>query len=269
MALFQLRGMRARGGDTIKEETLYLIPGFHGVRENLIQGEIKIEELWIAEGKKSGRIKEILRIAGERNIPIRYKKATRLSRLFPDMAHQGIVALAEEFSYSDLDHLIDISLHNQEQGLLIVADHITDEGNLGALIRTAMFFRAQGLIIPKSRSAKVTAKVLKRSSGACVHFPISRVVNIGRSLDLLERRGFWIVGTSGDSSESIYHFDWNRDLVLVLGNEQRGLSRSALQRCHQMVSIPLFGHVDSLNVAVACGVILSEIMRQRKERSGD
>ncbi len=253
----------------LKSESLHLIPGFHGVRDNLIRGKIKIEELWIAEGKKSGRIREILRIASERNIPIHYKKATHLSNLFPDIAHQGIVALAEGFSYSDLDHIINSSLQDQDQALLIAADHITDEGNLGALIRTAVFFRAHGLIIPKNRSAKVTSKVIKRSSGACVYFPIARVVNIGRSLDLLERKGFWIVGTSSDSSESIYNFDWDRDLVLVLGNEQRGLSRSAQQRCHQVVSIPSFGHVDSLNVSVACGVILSEIMRQRNEETGD
>jgi len=252
-----------------KSEAFHLIPGFHGVRENLIQGAIKIEEIWIAEGKKSGRIREIFRIASERNIPIRYKKATYLSGLFPDIAHQGIVALVEKFSYSDLDHIVNRSLQNQGHALLIAADHITDEGNLGALIRTAVFFRAHGLIIPKNRSAKVTSKVLKRSSGACVYFPIARVVNIRRSLDLLERKGFWIVGTSSDGSESIYRFDWNRDLVLVLGNEQQGLSRSVLQCCHQVVSIPSLGRVDSLNVSVACGVILSEIMRQRNEGTGD
>jgi len=179
------------------------------------------------------------------------------------------VALAEGFSYSNLDHIINSSLQSQDQALLIAADHITDEGNLGALIRTGVFFRAHGLIIPKTRSAKVTSKVIKRSSGACTYFPIARVVNIGRALDLLEKKEFWIVGASNDSSESIYNFDWNRDLVLVLGNEQRGLSQSALQRCHQVVSIPSFGHVDSLNVSVACGVILSEIIRQRSEGTGD
>jgi len=253
----------------LKSENLHLIPGFHGVSDNLVQGKIKIEELWIAEGKKTGRIREILRIASERNIPVRYEKATYLSTLFPDIAHQGIVALAEKFAYSDLNHIINSSLQKQGQALLIVADHITDEGNLGALIRTAVFFRSHGLIIPKDRSAKVTSKVIKRSSGTCMYFPVARVVNIGRCLDLLEKKGFWIVGTSGDSPESIYNFDWDRDLALVLGNEQRGLSRSAQQRCHQMVNIPSSGHVGSLNVSVACGVILSEIVRQRNEGSGD
>ena len=233
------------------------------MREALVNGQVKIQELWIAEGKRSGRIKEILRIARERNIPARFRKGAELSRLLPDMAHQGIVALAEKFAYSDPHHLIDISLRNRGRALLIMADHITDEGNLGALIRTAAFFGAHGLIIPKDRSAGVTPGVLKRSSGAYLHLPIARVVNLGRTLDLLEKKGFWIIGTSGRTSESIYQVDWDRDLVLAFGNEQQGLSRSVQQRCHQVVGIPSLGYSDSLNVSVAGGVILSEIIRQR------
>jgi 23S rRNA (guanosine2251-2'-O)-methyltransferase len=181
----------------------------------------------------------------------------------PDTSHQGILALAEKFVYTDLDHIISISLRDADKALLIALDHITDEGNLGSLIRTAEFFGAHGLIIPKDRSAGVTSNVLKRSSGACVYLPITRVVNMVRTLGLLEKKGFWIIGTSGKGTKSITRFDWNRDLVLILGNEQRGLSRSVLKYCHQVVNIPSWGNVESLNVAVAGGVILSEISRQR------
>lgn len=231
--------------------------------EALVNRQVKIRELWIASGKKSGRIKESLRIAGEQNLPVRFKKGAELSCLLPDIVHQGIVALAEEFVYSDLHNLIDISLKNREQALLIMADHITDEGNLGAMIRTAAFFGAHGLIIPKDRSASVTPRVLKRSLGACLRLSIAKVVNLGRTLDHLEKKGFWIIGTSGQDSESIYQVDWNRNIVLAFGNEQQGLSRSLQQRCHQMVGIPSPGNLDSLNVSVAGGVILSEIIRQR------
>jgi len=202
-------------------------------------------------------------MAGERGIPVSFKKAVELSHLMPGTAHQGIVALAEKFTYSDFTQVTDISMQDQGSALLIAADHITDEGNLGALIRTAAFFSAHGLIIPKDRSAKVTANVLKRSSGACAYFPVIRVVNLGRALDLLEKRGFWIVGTSGESSDSIYQCDWNRDLVVILGNERRGMSRTVRKRCHQVVGIPALGRVESLNVSVAAGVILSEVLRQR------
>ena len=240
-----------------------MIPGFHGVRDALSHGPGWIKEIWIAEGKKTARTAEIIRMAGDQKIPVRLKKGADLSRLLPDIAHQGIVALAEKFTYLDVNHLIDVSLNHKDRGLLIAADHITDEGNLGSLIRTAAFFGVHGLILPKKRSAAVSAQVLKRSSGAYVHLPVARVVNLGRSLDLLKDKGFWIIGASGGGSESIYQFDWKRDLVLVLGNEQRGLSRSVQERCHQIVGIPTTGPVESLNVGVAGGVILSEIFRQR------
>ncbi len=250
----------------IQEENSCFIPGFHGVRECLNQDKSGIKELWIAEGKKSARIEEILSMARERNVPVCFKKIAEISNRFPDFAHQGIVALAKEFSYSDLDKVINIALQSRDPALLIALDHITDEGNLGSLIRSAAFFGAHGLIIPKDRSARVTSKVLKRSSGAQLFLPITRVVNIGRTLDLLGKKRFWIIGASGESRDSIYRFDWQRDLVLVLGNEQRGLSRSVKKRCHQVVSIPPLGRVESLNVSVACGAILSEIVRQRSPK---
>jgi 23S rRNA (guanosine2251-2'-O)-methyltransferase len=233
------------------------------VRETLLKGQIKINAIWVAEGKRSGRAKEILQIAEARGVPVKFEKGTLLDRYLPRIAHQGIVALAEEFTYIDFNRLIDMSLDASGQSLLLAADHITDEGNLGALIRTAAFFRSHGLILPKDRSAKITEKVRKRSAGSYVHLPVSRVVNLGRALDVLDRKGFWIIGTAGEAAETIYRFDWNRPLVLVVGSEERGLSRSVRSRCHELVRIPSYGQVESLNVSVACGIILSEIVRQR------
>ena len=237
------------------------------MRETLIHGRVRIHEIWIAEGKKAVRIGEIIQIARERNIPVRYKKSNEIKLLLPGVAHQGIVAVAEKFIYSDPDYLIKIALQSREHGIIIAADHITDEGNLGALIRTAAFFGAHGLIIPKDRSAGVTPALLKRSSGACACLSIARVVNMARALNILEKKGFWIIGASGDADCTIFRFDWNRDLVLVLGNEQKGLSRSVRKCCHQIVGIPSSGQVESLNVAVAGGVVLAEILRQRMQVS--
>jgi 23S rRNA (guanosine2251-2'-O)-methyltransferase len=248
----------------IQEKNTSFVTGFHGVKACLNQDKIGIKELWIADEKRSSRIEEILSMAREREVPVHFKKISEISRLFKDFAHQGIVALVKEFSYADLNQVIQLAMKSEGPALLIVLDHITDEGNLGALIRTAAFFGAHGLIIPKDRSARVTARVLKRSLGAHLFLPIARVVNIGRALDLLEKNKFWVIGTSGESPHSIYQFDWQRNLVLVLGNEQRGLSRSIIKRCHQVVGIPPWGQVESLNVSVACGAILSEILRQRR-----
>ncbi|MBW1863845.1 MAG: 23S rRNA (guanosine(2251)-2'-O)-methyltransferase RlmB [Deltaproteobacteria bacterium] len=232
----------------------------------MLRGQIRIDELWVSTGKRSVRVREILQIAGERKIPVQFKKGPVLDNLMPGIAHQGIVALAEKFTYFDLDYIIDTSLRDSGYALIVAGDHITDEGNLGALIRTAVFFGSQGLILPKDRSAGVTERVRKRSSGAYLHLPVARVVNMGRALDMLDKKGFWIIGAAGESPESIYQFDWKRDLVLILGSEDRGLSRSIRQRCHQLVGIPSQGYPGSLNISVAAGVIFSEIIRQRGMR---
>lgn len=247
----------------MKKENSYLIPGFHAVRETLIQEKIKINELLIGEGKRPARIEEVVLIARNRDIPVRFVRKDELSRILPHAAHQGIVAKAAKFPYADLDDIIDARLKSEKKSLLIAVDHVTDDGNLGGLIRSAAFFGADGMVIPKDRSARVTPTLLKRSSGAFVSLPIARVVNLARTLGLLNKRGFWIIGASGNASESIYEVDWNIDLVLVLGNEQKGLSKVVEKQCHQMVSIPSSGKVESLNVSVAGGVVMSEIARQR------
>jgi 23S rRNA (guanosine2251-2'-O)-methyltransferase len=233
-----------------------------------VQGRTEIRELWIAEDKRSPRIRELVRLAEDRNIPISYRSVSRLSRLLPETAHQGVVAWTESFVYSELDQVMEPETFPSGNSLLIAADHITDEGNLGALVRTAAFFGSEGLILPKDRSARMTPQVLKRSSGGYLHLAVVSVVNLGRALDLLKKRGFWVIGASGDGPESIYRFDWRRNLVLVLGSEQKGLGRSVRERCDEVVRIPRPGEVESLNVAVAAGIILSEIFRQRSMSTG-
>ncbi len=241
-----------------------LIPGFHGVREALIQEGRSVREIWIASGKKPGRAEEILRMAKEQDIPVSFKEPAEFSRRLPGVAHQGIVAVVKAFSYADLDRVMEGALQREGHGLILVADHITDQGNLGSLIRTAAFFGAHGVVIPEDRSARVDPAMLKRSAGAYAHIPVAKVVNIGRTLDLLTKKGFWIIGTSGDASTSIYRFDWNRHVALVLGNEQKGLGRPTRKSCHEIVGIPSQGPIESLNVSVAAGAVLSEIIRQRK-----
>jgi 23S rRNA (guanosine2251-2'-O)-methyltransferase len=246
-----------------KSETSDLIPGFHAVRETLIQEGRAVREIWIASGKKPGRTDEILRMARERNIPICFKEAAELSQRIPGVAHQGIVAVVKAFRYAGLDPIMEGALQGGSYGLILVADHITDQGNLGAIIRTAAFFGAHGIILPEDRSARVDPAMLKRSAGAYARIPVAKVVNIRRTLELLAKKGFWVIGTSGDAPTSIYQFDWKRHAALVLGNEQKGLSIPTRKLCHEIVSIPSHGVIESLNVSVSAGIILSEILRQR------
>jgi len=244
------------------DKKLQIIPGFHATREALRRGYPKIHEIWMSQGKRGPRRKEILLLSKEKGIPVVIKSTQELDNTLAGTKNQGILAMAEPFAYRDLNDIIRLS-RNDGYGLVIVADHITDEGNLGALIRSAAFFGAQGMILPKDRSAKVTDRVMKRSSGACAHLSVAMEVNLGRALDILNKEGFWIIGAEGEGEETLYDFDWKRDLVLILGSEDRGLSRSVRDRCHQLVRIPRLGQVDSLNVSVACGILLSEITRQR------
>jgi 23S rRNA (guanosine2251-2'-O)-methyltransferase len=248
------------------EKKSHLIPGLHSVKEALISERIKVNEIWVSEGRDPGRLREILEIAGSKRIPVINRKIDFLNDALPNTAHQGIIAVAREFPYAEIEDLIDSSKNKDGHGLLIAVDHITDEGNLGALIRTAVFFGAQGIILPKDRSALITHTVMKRSAGTYLNLPIARVVNLSRALEMLIDAGFWVIGAAGEASESVYSFDWRRDIVLVLGSEDKGLSHIIRDKCHQIVGIPSAGPAESLNVSVACGVILSEIVRQRTSR---
>ena len=240
-----------------------IISGINAVKESFRKGE-RIVELFIAKGKKIERLREILDTATQKKIPIRYKDRPYLNKISSISSHQGVIAILKTYNYLYLDDLIERTISNKSKGLLIAADHITDTGNLGSLIRTAEFFGVQGLILPKDRSASITDAVHKRSAGGSTYLPVAKVVNLARALKKLADENFWVVGAAGESSTNIYEFDWNRDLVLVMGNESKGISRVVKDQCQHLVSIPRLGKLASLNVSVAAGIILSEIVRQRE-----
>jgi len=242
------------------------------VRESLLKTPENLREIWVGVSRKGARAEEIARLGVDKGIPVQFKEVREIEAVASGAAHQGFIAFPETFFYTELEDLIEASRQASESALVVVADHITDEGNLGALIRTAAFFGVHGLILPKDRSAKITGKLLKRTSGAYASLPIAQVVNLGRALDLLTEKGFWIIGAAGEAEESIFDFDWDREVVLALGSESKGLSHSVRDRCHALVKIPGSGQVESLNLSVAGGVILSEIFRQRgskRQHDGD
>jgi 23S rRNA (guanosine2251-2'-O)-methyltransferase len=241
-----------------------LTPGFHSVKQSLLLGSEDISAIWLREGKRGRRTEEIIQLAQAKEIPVCVKRAEEFENIARGINHQGILAFCKTFAYSNLEHVLESASKLPGTGLLIAVDHITDEGNLGAIIRTCAFFGVHGLILPKDRSAGVTGRVIKRCAGTHHYLPIARVVNLGRALDFLTGKGFWIIGAAGESPQSIYRFDWARDVVLVVGNESTGLSPSARKRCHELISVPGSGSVDSLNVSVAAGIILSEVCRRRK-----
>jgi 23S rRNA (guanosine2251-2'-O)-methyltransferase len=239
-----------------------VIYGINAVKEALKQG-LGIVELFISRGRKITGVTEILDLAREKDVPIKFRERIYLDKLSPSPFHQGVVAIPGKYAYRTIEDLTKTSLSQSPNGILIAADHITDPGNLGSLIRTAEFFGVHGLILPKDRSASITDTVHKRSAGGTAYLPVARVVNLAQTLRQVADKGLWVVGAEGGSTTSIYAFDWSRDLVLVLGSEDKGISRVVKNQCHQIVGIPQFGHLNSLNVSVAAGIILSEIVRQR------
>ncbi len=237
----------------------FVIAGYHAVKEALLQGLLRIEEIWTEAGRGSPRDKEIQALSKEKGVPVLTREMKDFDIPLAEVNHQGFAAFVREFRYEELEDIAVKGRGEYGRRIIIAADHITDEGNLGAIIRTAAFFGAQGLIIPKDRSASVTPLVFRRSSGGCIHLPVALVVNLERSLNYLKDKGFWIIGAAGEAGTSIYDFDWDRDTVLVLGNEEKGLTQAVRKRCDTLVSIPVRGRVSSLNVSVAAGILLSHL----------
>ncbi|RLB44332.1 MAG: 23S rRNA (guanosine(2251)-2'-O)-methyltransferase RlmB [Deltaproteobacteria bacterium] len=243
-----------------------LIPGYHAAIQSIPAGKKMIKEVWIAEGKTSKRASRVEKLAQAHGIKISYKSKAELDSLLPGISHQGIVLLAEDFKYTDLEQAVQLAGDSLGQPIFVIADHITDEGNLGSIIRTSAFFGISGLIIPKDRSASVSPRVLKRAVGCHLYLPISRVVNLSRALDYLEQKEFWIIGAAGEANKSIYDYDWQGPTALVVGSEDKGLSQGIRKKCHELLSIPSYGGIDSLNVGVATGIILAEARRRSLSR---
>lgn len=182
-------------------------------------------------------------------------------------AHQGVIALAAPFEHATLGDIIKRSEEVFDQhrcALIVVCDHITDAGNLGAIIRSAESVGASGLIIPNKRSAQVTPVTYKTSAGAVSHLPIAQVPNLPSTLDKLKDRGFWVAGATEHARELIWDTNLEGRIVLVMGNEGEGISRLVLEHCDLSMAIPQMGEISSLNVAQSSTVCMYEWLRQNQ-----
>jgi len=239
------------------------VPGIRPVKELLHHNPARVKEVWIARQRTLSRLTDIIAICEKEGIPLYYKHMDEISHLVPDVYHQGVVAIIAEFGHACLEELISRVKRVSERSLILALDHITDEGNLASILRTAAFFGVHGVLIPKNRSVSISPQVIKRSAGGCFYVPVVRVTNMARALKRLKEEGIWIIGTSHKGRVSLYEFDWDRDLVLILGNEEKGIGHAVEKLCDELVSIPVYGKIESLNVGVATGIFLSEITRVR------
>jgi 23S rRNA (guanosine2251-2'-O)-methyltransferase len=217
----------------------------------------RVNKILIQKERGPHKIAEVIRLARMKDIPFVSVPKHKLDELAP--GHQGVAAflLAKEFS-----SLEDI-LAGAQTPFLVLLDGVEDPQNLGAVIRSAEGAGANGLIIPARHSASLTDTVLTVSAGAAEHLKVARVTNLAQTMEELKRRGIWLVGAEGGGSELWYEFDYTIPIGIVLGSEGRGLRRLVKGKCDKLLSIPLFGRLNSLNVAAAAAVFFFEVVRQR------
>lgn len=243
-----------------------LIFGFHAVTARLRHEASSVEEIYIDAGRHDRRMQDLLRAAQEAGVRIIQADDQRLSSMVGTRRHQGVVARAGQLSLArNLDELLDAI---EGPPLLLVLDGVTDPHNLGACLRTADAAGALAVIVPKDKSATLNATVRKVACGAAEVIPLVAVTNLARTLEKLQQRGLWIVGTAGEATQMLYELDLTGPTVLVMGAEGKGMRRLTREHCDYLAKLPMQGSVSSLNVSVATGVCLFEIVRQRQIKAG-
>ena len=239
-----------------------VIEGRNAVIEALRAGET-IDKIYILKGetdKTLGHIASKARAAGIVVVDADKRKLDNMSRTH---AHQGVIALAAVRQYVSVDEILQIAEDKGEKPFIIVCDEITDHHNLGAIIRTAECAGAHGVIIPKRRSAGLTAVVAKTSAGAVAHVPVARVPNIPSLLKDLKKKGVWVFGAAAGGTTSLYEADLKGAAAIVIGSEGDGMTRLAEESCDFLVSIPMRGKLNSLNASAAAAILMYEAVRQR------
>jgi 23S rRNA (guanosine2251-2'-O)-methyltransferase len=239
--------------------------GIHAVREALEAGSA-FDCIVIAKGRQDSRIEDIVQLARECGIAVRFEDRAQLDRLANSRDHQGVVAIAAARAASTLQDILDRANHSKgQQGLVVLLDGVEDPHNLGAIIRTALAAGAHGVVIPERRAAGLTDTVARVSAGALAHLPIAKVTNLARSMEELKEAGYWLVGLDENGEKTYTEVDYTSPTGIVMGGEGKGLHDLTRKRCDFVVSLPTTGPVKSLNVSVAAGVVLFEALRQRNK----
>ena len=240
-----------------------IIYGINPLWERIRQGGQGISEIIVATGRKGTAVDNILSWASGKDIPVTFKDKSYLDQVSGDSAHQGIAAFCTAYAYVNIDELI---ANETPANLILMLDGITDPHNLGALIRTAHCLGVKGVIIPENRAATVTATVIKASAGAAHWLPVTREVNLTRTIDYLKEKGFWIYGADADRGTSVNQFADTGPVCLVMGSEGRGIRPLIRSKCDFLLSIPMAGKLHSLNVSVAAGIIMYEIASKQRRK---
>jgi 23S rRNA (guanosine2251-2'-O)-methyltransferase len=255
--------VRAKLPTTVATDLIY---GLHAVLSLLARRPESVQSLTVQAGRHDARLNEILELARTSGIAVREQPARALTALTGGAVHQGVVAevrAVEPLGESALPERIAQARAAGRSPLVLVLDGISDPHNLGACLRTADAAGVDAVVAPRDRAAGLTATVRKVAAGAAETVPFVQVTNLARCLDQLKALELWIIGAAADASISAYAADFTVPTALVLGSEGRGLRRLTREGCDSVVHLPLLGTVGSLNVSVATGVLLYEVLRQR------
>lgn len=237
------------------------IEGRNAVLEAFRSGK-PVDKLYVLDGCQDGPVRTIIREARKHDTLIQFVEKERLSQLSETGHHQGVIAFAAAYEYSEVSDMLELARKKGEDPFLILLDNIEDPHNLGAIIRTANLAGAHGVIIPKRRAVGLTATVAKTSAGALNYTPVAKVTNLKKTMEDLKKEGLWFV-CADMGGETMYDLNLTGPIGLVIGNEGEGVSRLVRETCDFIASIPMKGEIDSLNASVAAGVLAYEIVRQR------
>jgi 23S rRNA (guanosine2251-2'-O)-methyltransferase len=237
-----------------------LVCGINPVLEALHAGERHFDRLIVVKGLRNQRISEAIARASRLGVPLRFESRETLDRISGGVPHQGLIAVVSAKPAIDLDALLQQA---RTPALLVALDGVEDPRNLGAILRSCEAAGADGVLLPERHSVGLTETVNRASAGALEHVKVARVGNLAQAIETLKARGIWTIGFDAAGPRRWDAVDCKRPVALVLGGEGKGIRRLVRERCDEVVSIPLFGHVASLNVSVAAGVALYEVVRQR------
>jgi len=240
------------------------LTGIHAVREAL-QANRPLDSLMVAKGSHGNRVEELVRLARDHGVPVRFEDRTQVDRAAGTHEHQGVIAFVASSLSANFYDLLKLRPAESAPGLLVLLDSVEDPQNLGAIVRTSLAAGAQGVVIPERRAAGLTETVARASAGALAHLPVARVTNLSRAMEEMKEAGYWLIGLDERAEKRHTEVDFKIPVGIVLGGEGKGLHSLVRERCDFLVSIPTTGPVRALNVSVAAGIVLFEVVRQRRE----
>ena len=246
----------------VEQENDGVIEGRNAVTEAIRAG-VAIDKIYLLKGEGDSALRHIASTAREQGVVVTHAGRRKLDAMSRTHAHQGVIALAAVREYASVDDILAAAQAKNEPPLIVVCDELSDPHNLGAVIRTADAAGAHGVIIPKRRSAGLTAVVGKTSAGAVAHVPVARVPNLPALLKELKEAGVWVFGTAAEGTSTLYQADLKGPAAIVIGSEGDGMGRLVRENCDFIVSIPMRGKINSLNASAAAAVLLYEAVRQR------